>query len=214
MERDFKGVWIPKEIWLNKELTLQEKVMLVEIDSLDNEDGCFASNKYFADFFELSITRISHVISNLVNKGWLDVTYEKNGKQIIRRIMKIKRPPYPAFDTYCVNSKGGIADMQGEYCENSKDNNTSINNTNISKKENILKERFKKPTLEEVQTYCLERNNNINAELFIDYYESNGWKVGKNSMKDWKAAVRTWEKKNSTKVDERQKRIEEWLKNE
>ena len=96
--------------------------------------------------------------------------------------------------------------------QNNRNNNNNNNNNN--KKENILKERFKKPTLEEVQSYCLERNNNINAELFIDYYESNGWKVGKNSMKDWKAAVRTWEKKGSTKVDERQKRIEEWLKSE
>lgn len=54
--------------------------------------------------------------------------------------------------------------------------------------------RFVKPTLEEVQEYCKERNNNIDAQYFIDYYESNGWKVGKNAMKDWKAAVRTWEK--------------------
>lgn len=54
--------------------------------------------------------------------------------------------------------------------------------------------RFVAPTLEEVQTYCAERNNNVDAERFIDYYTSNGWKVGKNPMKDWKAAVRTWER--------------------
>ena len=53
--------------------------------------------------------------------------------------------------------------------------------------------RFIKPTLEEVQAYCNERNNNVDAQRFIDYYSSNGWKVGKNPMKDWKAAVRTWE---------------------
>lgn len=54
--------------------------------------------------------------------------------------------------------------------------------------------RFVKPTINEIQDYCIERNNNVNAEHFFDYYESNGWKVGKNSMKDWKAAVRTWER--------------------
>lgn len=54
--------------------------------------------------------------------------------------------------------------------------------------------RFVKPTLSEIEQYCIERNNNVNAEQFFDYYESNGWKVGKNSMKDWKAAVRTWER--------------------
>jgi predicted phage replisome organizer len=54
--------------------------------------------------------------------------------------------------------------------------------------------RFVKPTLEEVQNYCKERNNRVNAQRFIDYYESKGWTVGKNSpMKDWKACVRTWE---------------------
>ena len=56
------------------------------------------------------------------------------------------------------------------------------------------RKRFEKPTLSEIEQYCIERKNNVNAEHFFDYYESNGWKVGKNSMKDWKAAVRTWER--------------------
>tara|TARA_Y200000002_G_scaffold340424_1_gene310970 strand:- start:10003 stop:10671 length:669 start_codon:yes stop_codon:yes gene_type:complete len=54
--------------------------------------------------------------------------------------------------------------------------------------------RFVKPTIEEVADYCNERNNDVDAEKFYDYYSSNGWKVGKNAMKDWKASVRTWEK--------------------
>lgn len=57
-------------------------------------------------------------------------------------------------------------------------------------------ERFVKPTLDEVKAYCTERKNHIDPSRFIDYYESNGWKVGKNPMKDWKAAVRTWESKD------------------
>lgn len=56
------------------------------------------------------------------------------------------------------------------------------------------RKRFEKPSISDIQQYCIERNNNVNAEQFFDYYESNGWKVGKNSMKDWKAAVRTWER--------------------
>lgn len=54
--------------------------------------------------------------------------------------------------------------------------------------------RFTPPTLDEVTAYCIERNNNVDAQHFIDYYTSNGWQVGKNKMKDWKAAVRTWER--------------------
>lgn len=54
--------------------------------------------------------------------------------------------------------------------------------------------RFTPPTVDEVRAYCKERQNNVDAERFVDYYTSNGWHVGKNSMKDWKAAVRTWER--------------------
>lgn len=56
--------------------------------------------------------------------------------------------------------------------------------------------RFTPPTLDEVEQYCLERANGIDAQAFIDFYESKGWMIGKNKMKDWKAAVRTWERKN------------------
>ncbi len=52
----------------------------------------------------------------------------------------------------------------------------------------------KKPTIEEVENYCKERNNNIDASSFFDYYEAKGWMIGKNKMKDWQAAVRTWER--------------------
>lgn len=54
--------------------------------------------------------------------------------------------------------------------------------------------RFTAPTLEEVKEYCAERKNGVDAERFVNYYTANGWKVGKNPMKDWKAAVRTWER--------------------
>ena len=54
--------------------------------------------------------------------------------------------------------------------------------------------RFQPATLEEVKAYCEERGNKVDAQRFIDYYNSNGWKVGRNKMKDWKAAVRTWER--------------------
>lgn len=58
------------------------------------------------------------------------------------------------------------------------------------------KKRFHPPTVEEVEAYCFERNNKVDAERFVDYYTANGWKVGKNPMKDWKAAVRNWERKD------------------
>ena len=73
------------------------------------------------------------------------------------------------------------------------DKELDIDNTKTQNK------KFIKPTIEEVKQYCLERNNNVDAEHFIDYYNSNGWKVGKNSMKDWKATIRNWERTNKEK---------------
>ena len=55
---------------------------------------------------------------------------------------------------------------------------------------------FTPPTLEEVEAYCRERGNCVNAQRFIDFYTSNGWMVGKTKMKDWKASVRTWEQED------------------
>ena len=70
--RDFKGVWIPKEIWLNSDLSIIEKVLLVEIDSLDNSDrGCFASNEYLAKFVQLSEGRVANIISDLKKRKFL-----------------------------------------------------------------------------------------------------------------------------------------------
>jgi predicted phage replisome organizer len=63
--------------------------------------------------------------------------------------------------------------------------------------------KFTPPTLEEVQAYCKERNNTVDAETFINFYESKGWYVGKNKMKDWRACVRTWERNRDNKKTEK-----------
>ena len=69
----------------------------------------------------------------------------------------------------------------------------------VSKKKS---DRFTPPSLEDVQNYCLERNNSVDPQAFIDFYASKGWMVGKNKMKDWKAAVRTWERnRNNSKKE-------------
>ena len=96
-----------------------------------------------------------------------------------------------------------------QYTDNDNDND-NVNDNELPKgnKEEITKEekrkRFLPPSLDEVKKYCAERRNNVNAEQFIDFYTANGWKVGKNSMKDWKAAVRTWERNGIQNKGERQ----------
>lgn len=128
-ERAFKGIWIPAEIWLSKDLTIMEKIFLVEIDSLDNDDGCYASNKYFAEFFGITNGRASQIISKLSEKGYVNIDYEMDGKLIKKRILKVNKMAYPVFNllnTSIKYSKGG-------YLENYKDNNIYSNNLNLIK---------------------------------------------------------------------------------
>jgi hypothetical protein len=115
--RNFKGVWIDKEIWLDTELTWMEKLFLTEINSLDNESGCFASNKYFAEFFNLSDGRCSQIINSLIKKKYLSVryVYRENSKEIEKRVLNI-------LNTRIKNIKRG-------YLENAEDSNTIYNNT-------------------------------------------------------------------------------------
>jgi len=85
--------------------------------------------------------------------------------------------------------------------KNSPDNTKhKLNKTKLNNEKEIIKEKnIIPPTLEMVAQYCNERNNFVNPEKFIAFYESNGWKVGKNKMKNWQAAVITWEGNNFSK---------------
>jgi hypothetical protein len=76
-----------------------------------------------------------------------------------------------------------------------KDKDKDIEKEKEKKEKVASAPRFVKPTVAEVAEYCRERGNGINPESFVDFYESKGWKVGSNPMKDWKACVRTWEQR-------------------
>ena len=127
MNRDFKGVWIPKEIWIDKDLTWMEKLLLVEINSLDNAEGCYASNQYFADFFNLSASRISEIVSSLVEKKYITSKLIYEGLQVKMRILKTTK-------VFGIPNRG-IRKTEGGYSEKAKDNNTIFNNTHIYKED-------------------------------------------------------------------------------
>lgn len=99
-----------------------------------------------------------------------------------------------------LNSANGLSNSANAFVENDKPipiistlSSNSYINTNKSKV-------FIPPTVDEVKTYCLERGNSVDPEQFVDFYTSKGWKVGKDKMKDWKACVRTWEKRSDKKT--------------
>lgn len=173
---------ISAEVRYDKNLTANAKLLYAEITALLNMNGeCFATNKYFSNLYGKSIVTISKWIGELIVNGYISSSYiyKQGTKEIDRRYLSILKGGIKE------NDKGGIK-------ENFKDNNTSINN-NITYSNN--KVRFKKPTVNEIADYCIERKNSIDAETFYDFYESKDWKIGNNKMKAWKACVRTWEKR-------------------
>lgn len=117
---------------------------------------------------------------------------------------------YESFVNTCLARGRGARN----YWESKDINKDNLSYTKDNNKDNSLKDKdknkdkdkdkniFKKPKIEEIKNYCVERNNNINAEQFFNFYESKGWKVGNTPMKDWKAAVRTWESKEKPKKQE------------
>lgn len=119
--RGFKGVWIPSKYWLDENLSAMEMLMLVEIDSLDQEQGCFASNKHFAEFFGLTTQRCSQLIKSLKAKGYINVEYQKDGKQIKKRVIKVSNK----FDDVPNKFTRGIKYSLEGYQENVKGSNTS-----------------------------------------------------------------------------------------
>lgn len=90
VNRDFKGVWIPKDVWLSEELTMLEKVIFVEIDSLDNEDGCWASNKYLANFCQCSQDKITRAVKKLIELNYIEVT-NFDGRHRVIKVIKDKK---------------------------------------------------------------------------------------------------------------------------
>lgn len=95
--RRFRGIWIPAEIWLSESLTLQEKIMLVEIDSLDNENGCFASSAHFSKFLGVGERQVQRIMKSLKDKGFISISYKykPNSKEIESRSIKIVEKNYP-----------------------------------------------------------------------------------------------------------------------
>lgn len=188
--RDFKGVWIPKTVWLDDRLSALDKIILTEIDSLDQgESGCFASNKHIAEFCQCSETKVSTAISKLIKLGYLYVQ-KFDGRQ---RILKSSLSNSERQDFRSCKADTQILK------DSNIDNNTDTNTERVR-----AASRFSPPTIEEVRAYCAERGNNVDAQRFVDYYTANGWRVGRNPMKDWKATVRTWERNGYSGGNQRQ----------
>lgn len=93
MKREFKGIWIPKSIWLNKELSFTEKLILVEIESYDNDFGCVATNKTLCEDLQIQPSTASGVIKSLELKGFIQIEY-KNYNTFEGRKITVNKDPF------------------------------------------------------------------------------------------------------------------------
>ena len=134
-------------------------------------------------------------IQNFIGKGSTEADRQRlYDRRISEERKKNKLTQSRNLEEICKKSTPEIEIELEKDIEIEKEIHSSAKSTTTKRK------RFEKPSISDIKQYCMERNNCVNAEQFYDYYESNGWKVGKNSMKDWKAAVRTWEKNNYNKT--------------
>ena len=180
MERIVKGIWIPIEIWQDKSLSWNEKILLMEIDSFTAKDReCYISNEYIAELLGVTDRCARKYLSHLLQLGLIRVVKFDGRKRYVE-------------STISFQAEWNICSRQDGVSVPHTDNNEYINNNSLSKRESS---RFQKPSIDEIRQYCISRNNSVDSEQFFNFYESKGWIIGKSPMKDWRAAVRTWEKR-------------------
>jgi hypothetical protein len=174
--RNFLGVWLPRDVYLDKKLSWTEKILYVEIQSLDNENGCFASNEYFAEFLDVSTTTISLAISKLKKLNYIECVSFDGRKRVLKSAFKSQE-------------KQLLSNLKGTIKENLKHNN-KVNNTN----KNLT-------WIEEIELldYPKELKND-----FVEYWSemSKSGKTRQSMQKTWcsKRRMKTWAK-NSKKWD-------------
>ena len=187
----------------DKEISLKAKGLLSQMLSLPAEwdytvEGLCAINKE-------SRSAIESALDELKKVGYLVVKKLMPNQTSSGRI----EYEYNIFEQPTEKQgveKQGVDFLGVEFLgvENHQQLNTDKRSTEKESTEEKVQRRFIKPSVEEVRAYCIERGNGIDAEQFVAHYEANGWKVGKNPMKNWKAAVVYWEtnrKKSKKTVD-------------
>lgn len=166
---------------------------------------CMASIRQLSIRWECSREKAKKILLNFESDNMIvldKIIGQKNDK--VRPLITISN--YKAFQDVLEDKKANkvaikvarevATDLATEFAHNNKDNKDNKDNNNRERS------RFTPPSLQEVIDYCIERKNNISPQKFVSHYESNGWMIGKNKMKDWKAAVRTWEQRDKEEVEQ------------
>lgn len=184
MKRDFKGIWIPKEIWLNEDLSIMEKLFLIEIDSLDNEEGCYASNEHFSNFFGLSKNRCTEIIKSLEKKELISIELQREAgkKNISKRIIRVLGKSNRG---YSENRTEGVRKTDEGCSENREENNTLSNNTIDNNIYSLVIDYFNKKTGKKYRANTKDIQKLIKARIKEEYTIEDFYKVIDNKVKTW-----------------------------
>ena len=146
-----------------------------------------------ANQVHLSPKQVRTALEKLKNTNEIDT--QTANKYTLITICKYDN--YQTLESSEGQTNGNQRANEGQTNGNQRATTKEIKNDNKEKNDNnVLGEKTKRfiaPTIDEIKFYCQERKNNVDAERFFNFYEMKGWMIGKNKMKDWKAAVRTWE---------------------
>jgi hypothetical protein len=183
MGRNFKGVWIPADLYLDTNLTWTQKIILLEVDSFSkNNLDCFVSNEHLAGLIGISESGIEKAIRSLVDSKRLERkrTFINGGN---RRLLRLP-----------TSLRCGSQPHSDEVRTLTQVRHTITNDLNQLPKP--IKGRPK--NFDEVLDYFKDLGMLLDeAQKFVDWYDSVGWKVkGGNSIKDWKACARQWKRRN------------------
>lgn len=167
---------------LSFDLDVYETIILAVIYgfSQDGDSTFSGSQNYLARKAKCSRSKVARTLPKLVSIGLVE--------KLDRDVRGVRMCEYKV----CPTATGCISQTQGG-CVCGTHKNIDKENIDINTLSNKGGKNFQKPTLEEIRSYCIERNNDVDPDRFFNFYESKGWKIGKDPMKDWKASVRTWE---------------------
>lgn len=134
--RKFKGVWIPAEYWLDENLTIMEVALIVEIDSLDGENGCFASNKHFSEFLGITPGRVSQLVKSLKEKGYVTTTYttKNNVTQRVIRVVNKLNTPVNKLNKGIKNTKGVFSKLLTSNTSSNTSNSNTVSNSSSGRR--------------------------------------------------------------------------------
>lgn len=223
-KKEFTGIWIPRDVWEDERLSVYDKVVLSVIASLARgESGCYATNKYLAEFCQFSERQVCKSIGLLTKFGYLRA---ENAGTVARQLFVCLSTSAANQRTTCVQSTHDMRSTnaqdasinahgavdEGTSCSQPAHNvqsgngflpSLSIDNNNYNNIYNTAREETDtKPTKKEIEDWCRERGSSVNPGRFFEYYEAVHWQDRDGTPVNWRQRILSWEAQEERRAQE------------